>query len=164
MKSVNIAIISIVVVVSIAAIAIGYEVSSNETSLLSSLTGQPDSDTPELTKTSTDEKGTTGTGENKGTNLGTGTSKRTSGSGTSGSGSSSGTSSSGTGYTYKISSETAQKIANKNIEQSGFYAGTPRAFKGNYIVPILDPRSNERGYFLIDGTTGEIIEGAGGAP
>jgi len=67
----------------------------------------------------------------------------------------------------KISSSKAKSIAQDNILEPTASAGTPelKLISGNpaYVVPVIINGKVE-GEFVIDAQTGDIIEGAGGAP
>ena len=65
----------------------------------------------------------------------------------------------------KISSEEAQKIATKYIDEAGATAGTPKLIKQDnkyvYIVPVMENGQNV-GEIDIDAETGANLGGAGG--
>ncbi|MEL7670051.1 PepSY domain-containing protein [Methanobacterium sp.] len=67
----------------------------------------------------------------------------------------------------KITSEEAQKLAQKYIDVDGATAGTPKLIKtdGQYIyaVPVIDNGTNV-GEIDINAITGKNVGGAGGAP
>lgn len=67
----------------------------------------------------------------------------------------------------KITSEEAQKIAQKYINVEGATAGTPKLIKTDgqyiYVVPVIDNGTNV-GEIDINAITGKNVGGAGGAP
>ncbi|MEN6291023.1 MAG: PepSY domain-containing protein [Methanobacterium sp.] len=67
----------------------------------------------------------------------------------------------------KITSEEAQKIAQKYIDVQGATAGTPKLIKTDgqyiYVVPVIDNGTNV-GEIDINAITGKNVGGAGGAP
>lgn len=68
----------------------------------------------------------------------------------------------------KISVSQAKIIAGKQVLDTSASPGTPDLItqdgKKVYNVPVLDKQGDSIGYFIIDAQTGDIIEGAGGAP
>lgn len=152
MKSLNIVIISVVIVVSIGAIALAYQVNTGNTDFLGTITGQGSDDTGET------GTGTTGTGASGG-EAGTGTTGTGSGTG-SGSGTGTGGSGSGTGTggtSVKVSSSEAKSIASKYIEEEGCYAGTPKLKDGIYYIPVIDKNGNQVDSLSVDATTGKYL-------
>lgn len=164
-------IISIIIVVCIAAGVAAYGLTNSDNAIFSDLAGVD----------SGDDKGGNGLNLSNGSGInietgGSGSGSSVSGgsgsgsSSGSGSGSSSSHSSGGGSHTpskpvtpSKITKTQAQNIANNHITQSGCYAGPAEDQGSYYFVPVLSSSGQKVGYFLIS-YGGKVIEGAGGAP
>lgn len=160
-------IISIIIVICIAAGVAAYGITNSENPIFSNLnsldSGSGDSgngignNTTHHDSPSTSSHGSGGTGAGSGSGV-------SSDSG-SGSGSGSGGGSHHTPYTPhhpsspKITSEQAKEIANQHIEQSGWYAGTPTlsADRTVWYVPIYDQSGNTVDSMEINANTGVLI-------
>lgn len=160
-------IISIIIVICIAAGVAAYGITNSENPIFSNLnsldSGSGDSgngignNTTHHDSPSTSSHGSGGTGAGSGSGV-------SSGSG-SGSRSGSGGGSHHTPYTPhhpsspKITSEQAKEIANQHIEQSGWYAGTPTlsADRTVWYVPIYDQSGNTVDSMEINANTGVLI-------
>lgn len=166
-------IISIIIVICIAAGVAAYGITNNENPIFSNLnsldSGSGDSgngignNTTHHDSPSTSSHGSGGTGAGSGSGVSSGSG---SGSGSSsGSGSGSGGGSHHTPYTPhhpsspKITSKQAKEIANQHIEQSGWYAGTPTlsADRTVWYVPIYDQSGNTVDSMEINANTGVLI-------
>ncbi|WP_400220227.1 PepSY domain-containing protein [Methanobrevibacter smithii] len=166
-------IISIIIVICIAAGVAAYGITNSENPIFSNLnsldSGSGDSgngignNTTHHDSPSTSSHGSGGTGAGSGSGVSSGSG---SGSGSSsGSGSGSGGGSHHTPYTPhhpsspKITSEQAKEIANQHIEQSGWYAGTPTlsADRTVWYVPIYDQSGNTVDSMEINANTGVLI-------
>jgi len=140
-------VISVGIVLMIGIVAAGYQITTSTPGLWQSTDIQVNP-----------SDGTGGTGTSDGQGQG----------GTGGTGTSDGQGQGGTGGNkMKISPEEAKSIAQKNIQEPGAVAGTPKIEtidnKQVYVVPVLKD-GKEVGGFFIDPQTGKIIEGWGGAP
>lgn len=166
-------IISIIIVICIAAGVAAYGITNSENPIFSNLnsldSGSGDSgngignNTTHHDSPSTSSHGSGGTGAGSGSGVSSGSG---SGSGSSsGLGSGSGGGSHHTPYTPhhpsspKITSEQAKEIANQHIEQSGWYAGTPTlsADRTVWYVPIYDQSGNTVDSMEINANTGVLI-------
>lgn len=164
-------IISIIIVICIAAGVAAYGITNSENPIFSNLnsldSGSGDSgngignNTTHHDSPSTSSHGSGGTGAGSGSGVSSG-----SGSG-SGSGSSSGSGSgSGSGGgnphtpTTKITQSEARDIANQHIEQSGWYAGTPvlSADRTLWYVPIYDQSGNTVDSMAVNANTAEVTK------
>lgn len=164
-------IISIIIVICIAAGVAAYGITNSENPIFSNLnsldSGSGDSgngignNTTHHDSPSTSSHGSGGTGAGSGSGVSSG-----SGSG-SGSGSSSGSGSgSGSGGgnphtpTTKITQSEARDIANQHIEQSGWYAGTPvlSADRTLWYVPIYDQNGNTVDSMAVNANTAEVTK------
>lgn len=168
-------IISIIIVICIAAGVAAYGITNSENPVFSNLnsvdSGSGDSgngignNTTHHDSQSTNSHGSgnggTGTGSGSGVSSGSGSGSSSS----SGSGSGSG---SGRGHhptpspnpsTPKITSGEAKSIANQNIEAVGWYAGTPTlsADKTVWYVPIFDQNGATVDSIEINANTGAVI-------
>jgi uncharacterized membrane protein YkoI len=138
--------ISIVIVLLIGVAAAGYQITTKTTGFWQ--TGVSQAQTPT-------DQGSSGVSSSGQTQTGSQSS-------------SSGSSSTG-GVTVKITSSQAKSIAQKSILETTASAGTPKLTtldgKAVYNVPIVDKTTGKQvGELVINAQTGEIIEGAGGAP
>lgn len=168
-------IISIIIVICIAAGVAAYGITNSENPVFSNLnsvdSGSGDSgngignNTTHHDSQSTNSHGSgnggTGTGSGSGVSSGSGScSSSSSGSG-SGSGSGRGhhPTPSPTPSTPKITSGEAKSIANQNIEAVGWYAGTPTlsADKTVWYVPIFDQNGATVDSIEINANTGAVI-------
>ena len=147
-------IISIIIVVCVAAAVAAYGLTNSDNAIFSNFGGV--------------DSGDGGPGLNisnlSGNSEQNGFSSGSSGSGSSGSGSGSsgsGSSGSGGGHSSQITSTQAKKIVNDHILEPGYYAGEPVKKSSYYYVPILNSSGENSGYMLVS-FTGKIIEGAGG--
>ncbi|WP_400258750.1 PepSY domain-containing protein [Methanobrevibacter smithii] len=149
-------IISIIIVICIAAGVAAYGITNSENPIFSNLNS--------LDSGSGDSGN--GIGNNTTHHDSPSTSSHGSGvSSSSGSGSGSGGGSHHTPYTPhhpsspKITSEQAKEIANQHIEQSGWYAGTPTlsADRTVWYVPIYDQSGNTVDSMEINANTGVLI-------
>lgn len=154
-------IISIIIVICIAAGVAAYGITNSENPIFSNLnsldSGSGDSgngignNTTHHDSPSTSSHGSGGSGVSSGSG--------------SGSGSVSGGGSHHTPYTPhhpsspKITQSEARDIANQHIEQSGWYAGTPTlsADRTVWYVPIYDQSGNTVDSMEIDANTGVLI-------
>lgn len=163
-------IISIIIVICIAAGVAAYGITNSENPIFSNLnslySGSGDSGNGIGNNTTHHDSPSTssqGSGVSSSSGSGSGSSSG-SGSG-SGSGSVSGGGSHHTPYTPhhpsspKITSEQAKEIANQHIEQSGWYAGTPTlsADRTVWYVPIYDQSGNTVDSMEINANTGVLI-------
>lgn len=149
-------IISIIIVICIAAGVAAYGITNSENPIFSNLNSLDSG------------SGDSGNGIGNNTTHHDSPSTRSQGSGvssSSGSGSVSGGGSHHTPYTPhhpsspKITSEQAKEIANQHIEQSGWYAGTPTlsADRTVWYVPIYDQSGNTVDSMEINANTGVLI-------
>lgn len=157
-------IISIIIVVCIAAAVAAYGLTNSDNAIFSKLGGVDSGKGGDGLNTSNisginSSTGTDGSSSGSGVGSGSHSSGSGSGSGHGGSGSSGGSSGSGSG----ITKEDAKRIVNKHILQPGCYAGEPTKTSDGYNVPILNSNGNKVGYMLVS-FSGKIIEGGGGAP
>ncbi len=141
--------ISIVIVLLIGVAAAGYQITTKTPGFWQSSVSQA-----QTAQTPTDQ-GSSGVSSSGQTKTG---SQASSGSGTTGG-----------GVNVKISSSQAKTIAQKSILEPSASAGTPKLTtldgKQVYNVPIVDKNTGKQvGELVVDAQTGEIIEGAGGAP
>lgn len=168
-------IISIIIVICIAAGVAAYGITNSENPVFSNLnsvdSGSGDSgngignNTTHHDSQSTNSHGSgnggTGTGSGSGVSSGSGSgSSSSSGSGTgSGSGRGHHPTPSPTPSTPKITSGEAKSIANQNIEAVGWYAGTPTlsADKTVWYVPIFDQNGATVDSIEINANTGAVI-------
>ena len=165
-------IISIIIVVCIAAAVAAYGLTNSDNAIFSKLGGVDSGNGGDgLNSTNISgingSTGTSGSGSGSGSSSGSGVGSGSgrgsggsgSGSGSGGSGSGSGSGGSGSG----ITSDDAKRIVNNHISQPGCYAGEPTRTSVGYNVPILNSNGNNVGYMLVS-FSGKIIEGGGGAP
>ena len=170
-------IISIIIVICIAAGVAAYGITNSENPVFSNLnsvdSGSGDSgngignNTTHHDSQSTNSHGSgnggTGTGSGSGVSSGSGSGSSSSSSSGSGSGSGSGRghhpTPSPTPSTPKITSGEAKSIANQNIEAVGWYAGTPTlsADKTVWYVPIFDQNGATVDSIEINANTGAVI-------
>ena len=156
-------IISIIIVICIAAGVAAYGITNSENPIFSNLnsldSGSGDSGNGIGNNTTHHDSPST-------SSQGSGVSS-SSGSGSgSGSGSVSGGGSHHTPYTPhhpsspKITSEQAKEIANQHIEQSGWYAGTPvlSADRTLWYVPIYDQSGNTVDSMAVNANTAEVTK------
>lgn len=149
--------ISIVIVLLIGVAAASYQISTK---------------TPGIWQPSISQAGTTAADQGSTGTTSSGQAQSSSQPQTSTSTSSSSSSSSSGSDTGAITLKTpaeAKTIASNHILDSSVLAGTPeqKTLEGKqvYYVPVVDKNTqDQKGYFIIDAKTGEIIEGAGGAP
>ncbi|MCK9150997.1 PepSY domain-containing protein [Methanobacterium alcaliphilum] len=146
--------ISVVIVLAIGVAAAGYQISQTpnlwELSDLQSQT--PTQDGQSSTGSSDEVQGQTSDSQaSSGSDQ-----ESTSGSGDNG------------GSNVQISSSKAKSIAEAEIDSTtGASAGTPelKTIDGKKVYYVsVNKNGKSEGYFIIDAKTGEIIEGAGGAP
>lgn len=168
-------IISIIIVICIAAGVAAYGITNSENPVFSNLnsvdSGSGDSgngignntthhDSP---STNSHGSGNGGTGTGSGSGVSSGSGSGSSSSSGSGSGSGSGRghhpTPSPTPSTPKITSGEAKSIANQNIEAVGWYAGTPTlsADKTVWYVPIFDQNGATVDSIEINANTGAVI-------
>lgn len=168
-------IISIIIVICIAAGVAAYGITNSENPVFSNLnsvdSGSGDSgngignntthhDSP---STNSHGSGNGGTGTGSGSGVSSGSGSGSSSSSGSGSGSGSGRghhpTPSPTPSTPKITSGEAKSIANQNIEAVGWYAGTPTlsADKTVWYVPIFDQNGETVDSIEINANTGAVI-------
>lgn len=170
-------IISIIIVICIAAGVAAYGITNSENPVFSNLnsvdSGSGDSgngignNTTHHDSQSTNSHGSgnggTGTGSGSGVSSGSGSGSSSSFGSGSGSGSGSGRghhpTPSPTPSTPKITSGEAKSIANQNIEAVGWYAGTPTlsADKTVWYVPIFDQNGATVDSIEINANTGAVI-------
>lgn len=168
-------IISIIIVICIAAGVAAYGITNSENPVFSNLnsvdSGSGDSgngignNTTHHDSQSTNSHGSgnggTGTGSGSGVNSGSGSGSSSSSGSGSGSGSGRGhhPTPSPTPSTPKITSGEAKSIANQNIEAVGWYAGTPTlsADKTVWYVPIFDQNGATVDSIEINANTGAVI-------
>ena len=166
-------IISIIIVICIAAGVAAYGITNSENPVFSNLnsvdSGSGDSgngignntthhDSP---STNSHGSGNGGTGSGSGVSSGSGSGSSSSSGSGSGSGSGRGhhPTPSPTPSTPKITSGEAKSIANQNIEAVGWYAGTPTlsADKTVWYVPIFDQNGATVDSIEINANTGAVI-------
>ncbi len=143
-------IISIIVVLCIAAAVAAYGITNSDSPIFSDLSSMSSSDdagngignisslnngTGSSVATTTSSSGSTGSGSSGSSSGGSGSG---SGSGSGGSGSGGG----GSGTSTHLSYSQAQSIANGAIEQAGCYAGNGRYSNGYWIFTIYDADGN----------------------
>lgn len=168
-------IISIIIVICIAAGVAAYGITNSENPVFSNLnsvdSGSGDSgngignNTTHHDSQSTNSHGSgnggTGTGSRSGVSSGSGSGSSSSSGSGSGSGSGRGhhPTPSPTPSTPKITSGEAKSIANQNIEAVGWYAGTPTlsADKTVWYVPIFDQNGATVDSIEINANTGAVI-------
>lgn len=168
-------IISIIIVICIAAGVAAYGITNSENPVFSNLnsvdSGSGDSgngignNTTHHDSQSTNSHGSgnggTGTGSGSGVSSGSGSGSSSSSGSGSGSGSGRGhhPTPSPTPSTPKITSGEAKSIANQNIEAVGWYAGTPTlsADKTVWYVPIFDQNCATVDSIEINANTGAVI-------
>ena len=168
-------IISIIIVICIAAGVAAYGITNSENPVFSNLnsvdSGSGDSgngignNTTHHDSQSTNSHGSgnggTGTGSGSGVSSGAGSGSSSSSGSGSGSGSGRGhhPTPSPTPSTPKITSGEAKSIANQNIEAVGWYAGTPTlsADKTVWYVPIFDQNGATVDSIEINANTGAVI-------
>ena len=168
-------IISIIIVICIAAGVAAYGITNSENPVFSNLnsvdSGSGDSgngignNTTHHDSQSTNSHGSgnggTGTGSGSGVSSGSGSGSSSSSGSGSGSGSGRGhhPTPSPTPSTPKITSGEAKSIANQNIEAVGWYAGTPTlsADKTVWYVPIFDQNGATVDSMEINANTGAVI-------
>lgn len=168
-------IISIIIVICIAAGVAAYGITNSENPVFSNLnsvdSGSGDSgngignNTTHHDSQSTNSHGSgnggTGTGSGSGVSSGSGSGSSSSSGSGSGSGSGRGhhPTPSPTPSTPKITSGEAKSIANQNIEAVGWYAGTPTlsADKTVWYVPIFDQNGETVDSIEINANTGAVI-------
>lgn len=168
-------IISIIIVICIAAGVAAYGITNSENPIFSNLnsvdSGSGDSgngignNTTHHDSQSTNSHGSgnggTGTGSGSGVSSGSGSGSSSSSGSGSGSGSGRGhhPTPSPTPSTPKITSGEAKSIANQNIEAVGWYAGTPTlsADKTVWYVPIFDQNGATVDSIEINANTGAVI-------
>lgn len=166
-------IISIIIVICIAAGVAAYGITNSENPVFSNLnsvdSGSGDSgngignNTTHHDSQSTNSHGSgnggTGTGSGSGVSSGSGSGSSSSSGSGSGSGRGHHPTPSPTPSTPKITSGEAKSIANQNIEAVGWYAGTPTlsADKTVWYVPIFDQNGATVDSIEINANTGEVI-------
>lgn len=168
-------IISIIIIICIAAGVAAYGITNSENPVFSNLnsvdSGSGDSgngignNTTHHDSQSTNSHGSgnggTGTGSGSGVSSGSGSGSSSSSGSGSGSGSGRGhhPTPSPTPSTPKITSGEAKSIANQNIEAVGWYAGTPTlsADKTVWYVPIFDQNGATVDSIEINANTGAVI-------
>lgn len=161
-------IISIIIVICIAAGVAAYGITNSENPIFSNLnsldSGSGDSgngignntthhDSPSTSSHGSGGSGGTGAGSGSGVSSGSG----------SGPGSGSGSGSGGGNPhtpTTKITQSEARDIANQHIEQSGWYAGTPvlSADRTLWYVPIYDQSGNTVDSMAVNANTAEVTK------
>lgn len=167
-------IISIIIVICIAAGVAAYGITNSENPVFSNLnsvdSGSGDSGNGignntthhDSQSTNSHGSGNGGTGTGSGSGVSSGSGSGSSSSSGSGSGSGSGghhPTPSPTPSTPKITSGEAKSIANQNIEAVGWYAGTPTlsADKTVWYVPIFDQNGATVDSIEINANTGAVI-------
>lgn len=145
--------ISVVIVLCIAAGVTAYGLTSDNNDVFNDLAGF----TP-------DEQGNTGIGNNstglEGTDSGTGTGDGVTGTGSASSGSYSSSSSSSSSSTHhNISPERAKQIAT-NAGWEGSWCYSVEYNPGGYYTCLLKDKKGNTGYVLVGSGTGRILEGA----
>nr|WP_304159591.1 PepSY domain-containing protein [Methanobrevibacter smithii] len=166
-------IISIIIVICIAAGVAAYGITNSENPVFSNLnsvdSGSGDSgngignNTTHHDSQSTNSHGSgnggTGTGSGSGVSSGSGSGSSSSSGSGSGSGRGHHPTPSPTPSTPKITSGEAKSIANQNIEAVGWYAGTPTlsADKTVWYVPIFDQNGATVDSIEINANTGAVI-------
>jgi uncharacterized membrane protein YkoI len=148
--------LSVVIVLLIGVAAAGYQISNQTPGLWNPIATQ-NPDTGQQVSSS-----------GSGSGSGLGSSSSGIGSSSSGISTSSSQGQSGLGSVkVKISSSEAKSIAQKSILEPSASAGKPElkliSGKPAYVVPII-VNGKLAGEFVVDAQTGDIIEGAGGAP
>ncbi len=160
-------IISIIIVVCIAAGVAAYGITNSDNVIFSNLAGVGSDSGNNGLGSGNNSSGInveTGSGSSSGTGSGSGHGSGTgSGSGSgqgSGTGSGSGGSKPSPSQT-KITPSKAKSIANQHISQEGCYAGTPQDTGSEYIVPVLNENGKQVGEISIS-YSGKVIGGGGG--
>lgn len=152
-------IISIIIVLCIAAGVTAYSLTNDGDNIFTNLQG--------VTPESGDDAGSNDLGLLANTQVnGNGASGGTSSGGSSGSGSSSGGSGggssggggSGGGGSSYISQQQAKNIASGYVSQSGCYVGTPYISNGMYYCPVFDKAGNKVDCIVLNAKTGAFIE------
>ncbi len=176
-------IISIIIVICIAAGVAAYGITNSENPVFSNL-GSVDSGSGDSgdgvgnntthTSTNVDSQGSgsSGSGSGSGSSVSSGSGHSSSGSNSGGSGSGSGHSSSGSNSgssssggsssgggssSTQISASQAKSIANQHIEQAGCYAGTPTLSGNSWYVPIYNQNGETVDSIEINARTGAVI-------
>lgn len=172
-------IISIIIVLCIAAGVTAYGLTNNDNAIFSDLSGMGSdggegsgigNNTNNLTIDDTDGgsgssgsgvsnggSGSSGSGSGSGSGTGSGSGSGHSSSGSSSGGSSSGGGSSGGSTKQVIGTQKAKSIAASCIKEAGCYAGTPKLSGSSYYVPILASNGTQVGGVEINAYTGAII-------
>ena len=164
-------IISIIIVICIAAGVAAYGITNSENPIFSNLnsvdSGSGDSgngignNTTLNDSPSTDSSGTGngGTGSGSGSSSSSGSGSGSSSGSGSGSGSGGGSSSGGGGHsqTTKITQAQAKSIASSVIEQPGWYAGTPKLSGSSWFVPVYNQNNTLVASIEINAYTGKVI-------
>lgn len=160
MEKANI-IISIIIVLCIAAGVAAYGLSNPDNNLFSDLASISDDGTSGsgsgIGNNTTNPSNTHGAGVGSGSGSGSGSG--VSGGSGSGSGSGSGGGSSSGGSTIKISQSQAKAIAQSHILQEGWYAGTPVYRTGFWYVPVYDTDGNTVDSIAVNARTGATNRG-----
>ena len=150
-------IISIIIVICIAAGVAAYGITNSENPIFSNLnsvdSGSGDSGNGIGNNTTLNDSPSTdssGTG-NGGTGSGSGSSS------SSGSGSGSGSGGGGHSQTTKITQAQAKSIASSVIEQPGWYAGTPKLSGSSWFVPVYNQNNTLVASIEINAYTGRVI-------
>ena len=150
-------IISIIIVICIAAGVAAYGITNSENPIFSNLnsvdSGSGDSGNGIGNNTTLNDSPSTdssGTG-NGGTGSGSGSSS------SSGSGSGSGSGGGGHSQTTKITQAQAKSIASSVIEQPGWYAGTPKLSGSSWFVPVYNQNNTLVASIEINAYTGKVI-------
>lgn len=163
-------IISVIIVLCIAAGVTAYSLTNNDSdNVFSDLQGfTPDTDDGGLgddgiNQNTADMNGNSNSGANVGTNVnsgsGTGTgsgSSGYSGNGNGGNSGSGGHSGGGGGSTY-ISASAAKSIASGCIAEAGCYVGTPSLSGSTYYCPVFDKSGNKVDVIAVNAKTGAVI-------
>lgn len=178
-------IISIIIVICIAAGVAAYGITNSENPVFSNLdsvdSGSGDSgdgvgNNTTHQSTNVDSQGSgngasgsgsgssasSGSGHSSSSSSGSGSgsghsSSSSSGSGSSGSSSGGNSHSGGGSSSTQISASQAKSIANQHIEQSGWYAGTPSLSGTSWYVPIYDQNGTNVDSIEINARTGAVI-------
>ena len=150
-------IISIIIVLCIAAGVTAYSLTNDGDNIFTNLQG--------VTPESGDDAGSNDLGLLADTQVnGNGASGGTSSGGSGGSssggsgGGSSGGGGSGGGSSIYIPPKQAQKIASGYVSQSGCYVGTPYISNGMYYCPVFDKAGNKVDCIVLNAKTGAFIE------
>ena len=140
-------IISIIIVLCIAAAVTAYGLTNNDDAIFSDLANMGSSDS-----------GDTGISNSGGSGSG-GSSSGGSGSGGSGGSSGGGGSGGGGGSSGSITQAAAKQIAQKHISQAGCTAGTPYLRGNEWKVPVYDSNGNQVDTISVNRYTGAVGRG-----